>query len=336
MRRFRTTHSTSTGGVTSSAGPMISSSRKRRYFQAIAFCATGAVLLAACSSAKSASASSSSTSTRSTGPTSSATTASGTSLHALLPSAIRSAGVITVAAYPGFPPNNFLGPNKSTVIGVDPSLGALLGRELGVKWQIDKVSSFAGIIPGILSGRYDVGMSGITDTKAREKTLTFVDYLKVGSSILVHGGNPDHISDLADLCGKHVALASGTIGVQLATKQSSACTAAGKSVVTITEFPSSTQAELQVEDGRAAATIIDYTVASYIAAHSKGVLQVVGKPINPQPYGIAVAKSQTKLVTALQKAVQGLIDDGAYAKVLAQWHVSSAAIATATVDGAVS
>lgn len=285
-------------------------------------------LLAACGSTTKASHSSA-------GSTTTSGAAASTSLKSLLPASISSAGTITVAAYPGFPPNNFLAPDNTTVIGVDPSLGEVLGKELGVTWQVNKVSAFAGLIPGILSARYDLGMSGITDTKAREKVLTFVDYLKVGSSILVHGGNPDHISGLSDLCGKAVALASGTVGVTLAQTQSSACQSAGQGAISITQFPSSTQAELQVTSGRAAATIIDYTVASYVAAHSNGTFAVVGTPINPQPYGIAMPKAQTQLVIAVQKAVQQAIDNGSYTKVLAKWDVSSAAVTTATVNGAV-
>lgn len=309
--------------------------RLRRAARLAAVGVAGMAVLAACGSSVKTSTTPTSSST-STSASPSSTSSAASALNALLPAKIRSAGTITVAAYPGFPPNNFLASNNTTVIGVDPSLGAVLGKELGVTWKVDKVAAFSGIIPGLLSGRYDVGMSGITDTKVREKVLTFVDYLKVGSSILVKGGNPAHITDLAGLCGKSVAMASGTIGVTLARTQSTACQSAGKGTISVSQFPSATQAELQVSSGRAAATIIDYTVASYVADHSSGGLQVVGTPINPQPYGIAVPKGDTQLVSALQKAVQMAISNGSYAKVLAQWGVSSAAVTTATVNGAVS
>ena len=43
-------------------------------------------------------------------------------------------------------------------------------------------ATFDTIIPGLQSGKYDVGMSSFTDTKAREKQVNFVDYFSAGTS----------------------------------------------------------------------------------------------------------------------------------------------------------
>ncbi len=251
-----------------------------------------------------------------------------------LPAAITQAGYINVATYPGHPPNNFLAPDGTTVIGVDASIRDVLAKELGVQFQIQKYSSFAGLIPALLSSRVDMIMSGMTDTKVREQQVNFVDYLDVGSSILTQAGNPEHITGSDSLCGLEIAATAGTTAIAEMQSQSTQCTTAGKKAVNVVQFPSNTEAVLQVTDGRAAATITDFPVATYEAQHSGGKLQVAGQPFNVSPYGIAVRKDETQLQNALQAAVQQAINDGSLKAALQQWQVSSAVPATCTINGA--
>jgi polar amino acid transport system substrate-binding protein len=55
-------------------------------------------------------------------------------------------------------------------------------------------------------------------------------------------------------------------------------------------------------------------------------------PINGGPYGIGIQKSDTQLRTAVQQALQKLISDGTYGKILAAWGMSAGAVKQATVD----
>lgn len=256
------------------------------------------------------------------------------SLHSELPQKIRSSGVITVATYPGHPPNNFLAPDNKTVIGVDASIRTALAKELGVTFQIQQLTSFAGLIPALQSGRVNIIMSGMTDTKAREQQVTFVDYLAVGSSILTQAGNPDHISSVSDLCGLQVSVVTGTTAVKEMSAQTAQCKSASKSAITVTQVPTTTQALLEVKEKRAAATITDYPVAEYDAQHSSGALVVVAKPFNTSPYGIAVQKTDSQLIKALQDAVQEAINDGSLKNATTQWGVSSAVPSHSTINGA--
>jgi polar amino acid transport system substrate-binding protein len=252
------------------------------------------------------------------------------SLNGSLPAAIRQAGVITVATYPGHPPNNFLAPDGSTVIGVDASIREVLAKELGVQFRVLKISGFNGLIPALLSGRADMIMSGMSDTRQREQQVSFVDYLEVGSSILAQGGNPLHITGPESLCGRSVAV---TAGPEMES-QSAKCRSEGRPPVAVTQFPTNTEAVLQVRNQRAAATITDYPVAVYEAQHANGALSVAGQPFNTGPYGIAFRRDDAQLQAAVQKAVQTAIDNGGMSRALRQWGVSSAIPKQARLNGA--
>src|SRR5947209_3984041 len=123
------------------------------------------------SSKKSSSASSTSTPSASANPT----------IAGEVPAAIKSKGTLSVAADASYAPNEFIGPNGHTVVGMDADLANALAQVMGLKASVVN-TSFDSIIPGLAAKKYDLGMSSFTDTKEREKTVDFVTYYEAGSS----------------------------------------------------------------------------------------------------------------------------------------------------------
>src|SRR5438445_12001723 len=85
-----------------------------------------------------------------------------------VPAAVRQKGTIVVAADASYPPNEFIGPDGHSIVGMDVDLANALGAVMGLKASV-KNATFDSIIPGLAAKKYDVGMSSFTDTKAREK-----------------------------------------------------------------------------------------------------------------------------------------------------------------------
>src|SRR5947209_17222914 len=98
-----------------------------------------------------------------------------------VPAAVKSKGTLSVAADASYAPNEFIGPDGHTVIGMDADLANALAGVMGLKANVVN-ASFDSIIPGLASGKYDLGASSFTDTKAREKTVDFVDYFVAGET----------------------------------------------------------------------------------------------------------------------------------------------------------
>ena len=258
-----------------------------------------------------------------------------TKLHALLPASIKKRGVVNVASAWPYPPWEYS--KGGQFVGVEADLAKALGGVLGVKFKFHNVK-FDGLIPGIIAGNYDVLISAVHDTKARQKALTFVDEVSVGSGFLVKKGNPDGISDLGSLCGKTVAVAASSAQVGYINAYQSKCGSAGSiQMLTLPDDPSSV---LAVTTGKASAYFSDKIALQYIAdTTGQGkVVQVVSntpKGYGVSPVGMSVKKGNS-LARALQAGMQSLIKSGAYAKVLKTYHFGFAALPKATINGATS
>src|ERR1700704_1948815 len=123
------------------------------------------------------------------------------------PLSIKSAGKIVFCSDITYPPEESYVGTKA--VGSDIDFGTAIAAKMGVKAEF-KNTTFDSIIAALVGKKCDAIISGMNDTAARRKQVDFVDYLKVGQSLMVKKGNPEHISALASLAGKRVSVESGT------------------------------------------------------------------------------------------------------------------------------
>ncbi|MFF0450506.1 ABC transporter substrate-binding protein [Streptomyces sp. NPDC004609] len=260
-----------------------------------------------------------------------------------LPEKYQKSGVIKVGTNAEYAPMESVENGK--IVGVDPDIAAELGKKLGVKFEFTS-GSFDGLITALNSGRHDVAMSSITDNKQRQegldengkklgKGVDFVDYFVAGTAVYTKKGNPQGIKSIADLCGKAAAVQRGTTYEKALQTQSKACQDAGKPAVKIESFENDTEAQTRVKSGGAVAGVNDYPVALDLSRKADGgnAFEVVGEQIDAGPFGIAVNKENTGLRDALKEAVDAIIADGSYKKVLEKWGATSGAIDKAAING---
>lgn len=278
--------------------------------------------IAACGSSNSSTTTKTSSSSSSTTPSSS-TSGANAAVVKLVPAAIKSKGTLTVAADASYAPDEFIGSDGHTVVGMDADLAKALGAEMGLKVNVVN-ATFATIIPGLAAGRYDMGASSFTDTKAREQTVDFVDYANVGESFYTKSSGGTSIGSISDICGKTVSVESGTTEESDAKTQSSKCTKSGKAAVTVLVFNTQTEANLAVSSGRAQLGFADTPVADYQVKQSGGLFRIVGAAYAPAPYGLAVPKGG--LDKPVLAALLALEQDGTYAKIFSKWGLSGIAI----------
>jgi len=286
------------------------------------------VLLAACGSSNNTTGGGGSSSSSSSGVT------KDSSIASEVPSAIASKGTLTVAADATYAPNEFIDTDGKTVIGMDADLAKALGEVMGLSVDMTN-ATFDSIIPGLASGKYDLGMSSFTDTKEREKTVDFVTYFSAGTSFFVKASGGPTINTLDDLCGHHVSVEKGTTQADDATAQDGKCKSAGKPGVDVQVYPDQNATNLALSSGRAEVSMADSPVAAYQVKQSNGQFKVSGQSYGTAPYGIAIPKGNG-MAKPILDALKLLMGDGAYTGILQKWGIADGAISNPQINGATS
>jgi ABC-type amino acid transport/signal transduction systems, periplasmic component/domain len=253
-------------------------------------------------------------------------------IAAQVPGSVKANGTLTVAADATYAPNEFIGTDGHTVVGLDADLAKALGQVLGLKVSVIN-ATFATIIPGLASGKYDLGISSFTDTKEREKTVDFVTYFVAGTSFYVKSDGGPNIRSLADLCGHTVAVEQGTTQQADAQAQAEKCKSAGKPGMTVQVFNDQNAVNLALSSGRAQVAMADSPVAAYQVKQSNGTFKVTGSPYGTAPYGIAIPKGNG-MTTPILDALKELMANGTYKSILTKWGIQSGAITNPTINGA--
>jgi polar amino acid transport system substrate-binding protein len=299
-----------------------------------------AVLAAACSSSTPSSSSTTKASSSATTATTVAlpsatipTQPTDAPIAATVPAAVKSKSSFTIALDATYAPDEFIAPDGSTIVGMDADLGNAIAQVLGLKAKLVN-ATFDTIIPGLQSGKYDMGDSSFTDTLARQKVVDFVGYFQAGEGFYVKTGSKTY-DGLSSLCGASVAVEAGTTEETDAKTQAKACTSAGKSTVTVLSYGNQSQANLAVSSGRADLGFVDSQIASYIASSSNGVFTSSGSAFEVAPYGLALPKGNG-MAAPVQAAVNLLIANGVYKQILDKWGVQAGAVTTSTINSATS
>jgi polar amino acid transport system substrate-binding protein len=248
-----------------------------------------------------------------------------------VPADIKSDGKILVGTDASYAPNEFLDADGKTVVGFDVDLFNAVAAKLGLKTEYQS-ADFAAIIPGIQSGKYEIGVSSFTINDERKKQLNMVSYYSAGTQWGTKKGNPNGVQP-DDACGKKVAVQTNTVqDTDDLPKRQEACKSAGKPAITVDRYQRQDQATAAVVSGKDDAMLADSPIVAYAVKQTNGQLELLGDIYDSAPYGYAVKKDQTEFAQALADAVGALISDGTYKTILDKWGVQAGAIDSPAVN----
>ena len=251
-------------------------------------------------------------------------------LAAKVPKTISSDGIIKSGTDATYAPNEFLDKDGKTVIGFDVDLFRAVAAKLGLKAEVSP-APFNAIIPGVSSGKYEIGVSSFTISSDREKQTNMVSYFSAGTQWASKKGNPDNV-DPNNACGKKIAVQKATVQADDVTARSAKCTSAGKPAIQVDQYQGQDQATAAVVSGKDQAMLADSPVIAYGVVQTDGQLQKLGAIYDSAPYGYVVAKKDTAFADALAGAMNALIKDGTYKKILDSWYVGDGAVSNAQVN----
>ena len=248
---------------------------------------------------------------------------------ALVPEDVRASGVLTFGVDPLGSPNEFLDA-QGNLVGWDIEIAQAVAAKLNLKPEFD-TAKFSDIIPGVVSGKYDLGVNSFFDTKERQTQVDMVDYYRAGIQWAALAGST---VDPNNACGLLIAVNTDTYEalVDLPAK-SKACTDAGKPAIDMVNFATQEEAAAAVVSGAADAFSSDLPVTSYAVAQSNGKLQLVGEVYSVFLYGLPIPKG-SPLAAPLKAALEEMIADGTYIAILKKWNVEAGAVSEISVNGA--
>lgn len=218
-----------------------------------------------------------------------------------------------------------------TMTGFDVDLAHALSEKLGSTVSVEN-HNFDDLIPAVKAGKFDLAVSAMSDTRAREKQVNFIDYLLAGSGMLVRSGNPRHVFELAGLCGLTVDVQKGTSQENALHEQSKACKTIGLGEIKVISFATDADAYKNFEAGKSDVHVTDYPVVAYLARTSGNKYEIAGRQFNVVPFGIVIAKSNSALRTKVQSALASLIADGTYDRLVQKWGLSQGALRSAPLN----
>lgn len=200
--------------------------------------------------------------------------------------------------------------------GVDVEIGLAIASHLGLEPVIAEVA-FEDLIDEIRNSQCDVTIGGQFITAARLELIDMIPYRQGTQHVVVAAGNPLGIAELADLCGRTVAIVQGTIHVDILRDVSDDCVAAGQAEVEAAEYPTETGAEEALSSGDANA----YIGNDFITIEQPDKFEL-SAALPPLRNGIGHRLGAGELDAAVRAALRTIIGDGTYDAILEKYDVT--------------
>ena len=214
-------------------------------------------------------------------------------------------GVLVMATNAAFPPYEYVEGNDYA--GIDVEIASKIAEKLGMTLEIKDVE-FGSIVGGVQTGKFDMGMAGMTVTDERLESVNFSTSYATGIQVVIVAED-SAITSLDDLKGD----GSMKFGVQQDTTgdiyASSSVEGGGYGEENVVRYKTGADAVQALKTGKVDAVIIDNEPAKSFVAANTG-LKILDAEWAVEDYAIAIAKENTALLTAVNNALAELTADG--------------------------
>ncbi|MFD7503337.1 ABC transporter substrate-binding protein [Streptomyces sp. NPDC059850] len=256
-------------------------------------------------------------------------------IAAKVPGKIRRRGTLRLGgSADASPPLGFYATDDKTRIGVEIDLATLVADTLGLKIHFEAVS-WENLFVGLDSSKFDAVFSNVTVTEERKEKYDFATYRLDDLAFEATKGTSWRVKGPADVAGKTIAVSSGTNQEKILVDWSKQNQKAGRKPVDIKYFQKDTDYYLALQSKRIDAYLGPQPSAAYHVA-SAGQTQIVGHISGggDQIQGkIAdTTKKGSGLVDAYAAAIDHIIEDGSYARVLKRWGLSREAVKKSEIN----
>jgi polar amino acid transport system substrate-binding protein len=207
---------------------------------------------------------------------------------------------------------------KGEFIGFDMDYARRLAKAMGVKF-VPVNTAWDGIIPALVTGKFDIIMGGMTITQERNLKINFAEpYIVVGQTILLNKKLENEVKSYKDLNNPKYILTSrmGTTGEQSIKKFMPKATYKG--------FESEAEAGLEVINGKADALVYDLPFCGFLyGSQGKDKTVFLSEPFTYEPLAWAINKGDPDFLNFLNNFLRQSRGDGFYDRMYKKWIVGT-------------
>ena len=207
---------------------------------------------------------------------------------------------------------------KGKFVGFDMDYARRLAKVMGVKF-VPVNTAWDGIIPALMTDKFDIIMGGMTITQERNLKILFADpYIVVGQAILLNKKHAGTVKSYKDLNDPKYILTSrlGTTGEQAIKKYIPKAT--------YKSFESEGDAGLEVINGKADALVYDLPFIGFLyGSQGKDKTVFLSDPFTYEPLAWAINKGDPDFLNFLNNFLRQSKGDGFYDRLFKKWIISS-------------
>ncbi|MBR4282257.1 MAG: basic amino acid ABC transporter substrate-binding protein [Clostridia bacterium] len=214
---------------------------------------------------------------------------------------------LTMGTNAAFPPYEFTD-DAGNVVGIDAEIAQAVADKLGKKLVI-KDMDFDSLLTAVQGGSCDIVFAGMTVTDERKQAVNFTQTYATGVQvIIVKDGSEIKTAD--DLEGKMIGVQKGTTGDIYCTDDY------GQEHVK--QFDNGALAIEALKNGQVDCVVIDNEPAKNFVKANAG-LKILDTEYVSEDYAAAIAKENTELLNAVNKAMDELKADGTIDKIIKKY-----------------
>lgn len=207
---------------------------------------------------------------------------------------------------------------KGGFVGFDIDIAKEMAKALNVKF-VPVNTAWDGIIPALVTQKFDIIMSGMTVTQERNIQINFADpYIVVGQTILLNKKHEGKVKSYKDLNDPKFTVVSklGTTGEQATKREIPKCT--------YKSFETETEALLEVVNGKADAYVYDKpNCVVALAEQGTDKLVFLDEPFTYEPLAWGIRKGDPDFINWLNNFLRQIKNDGRYDRIYNKWIKST-------------
>lgn len=211
---------------------------------------------------------------------------------------------LVMATNAQFPPYEYY--ENKEIVGIDAEIAEEIADELNMELEIEDIE-FGSIVTGVQSGKYDIGVAGMTITEDRKKSVNFTQSYATGIQVVIVKED-SKIKTVDDLSSDtRIGVQQDTTGDIYSTDEFG-----DKSV---SRYNKGADAVEALKSDKVDCVIIDNEPAKSFVSANEG-LKILDTEYAVEDYAICVSKDNKELLDKINDALTKLKEDGTLQKII--------------------